>query len=275
MSVLEGASLIDEYIPYAGGTRSIGELAKIRRAVVTFAPEVLVYLAPPRGILATRRDHLFFRGCGIKRFIGLTLTRDSQMCRPPLPGKVLYKLEASRLARSIECLGHIDLANAKNWDLHLTSAEIEEATRIINEGMPHNQGRTALLGLSIGTKQEIKDWGDNNWRAVLKGLDEVNLGLVLIGAAEERGRSQKFADAWHGPTLNLCGRISPRVSAAVIQKMALFLCHDSGPMHLAASVGTRCVAVFSRLAPPGKWYPFGKNHKILYPKLPTDTNSID
>ena len=42
-------------------------------------------------------------------------------------------------------------------------------------------------------------------------------------------------------------------------------------MHLAASVGIRCVAVFSRRNPPGKWFPFGGNHKILYPPLATDT----
>jgi heptosyltransferase III len=127
------------------------------------------------------------------------------------------------------------------------------------------------LGLSVGTKQKINDWGDHNWRAVLKGLERFNCDLVLIGGAEDRERSEKLAAVWRGPTLNLCGRISPRLSAAVIQHLSLFLCHDSGPLHLAASVGTRCVTVFSRRNPPGEWFPFGKNHIVFYPPSAADT----
>jgi ADP-heptose:LPS heptosyltransferase len=51
----------------------------------------------------------------------------------------------------------------------------------------------------------------------------------------------------------------------------LLLCHDSGPMHLAAAVDTRCVAVFSKKDPPGKWYPFGVDHIILRPPKTADS----
>jgi|SRR5579862_391378 len=270
VSVLEGAHLVDHYIPYKGGTRNIRELAKIKQAITAFAPQVLIYLAQPQGVLAAYRDYWFFRGCGIRNIIGLTVTRDSQSCRPPTPGGTLWESEASRLGRSLD-LGQIELERWENWDLNLSAAEIEEAARIVDDSMLHVKNGMRFFGLSIGTKQQINDWGDQNWLAVLKGLKATNLGIIFIGAKEERARSQKLADEWHGPTLNLCGQISPRVSAAVIKNMALFLCHDSGPMHLAASVGTRCVAVFSRRNPPGKWFPFGGNHRILYPTSVTDT----
>jgi hypothetical protein len=34
-------------------------------------------------------------------------------------------------------------------------------------------------------------------------------------------------------------------------------------MHLAASVGTRCVAVFSARDWPGRWHPYGPGHRVL------------
>src|SRR3990167_5361090 len=69
-----------------------------------------------------------------------------------------------------------------------------------------------------------------------------------------------------GKKINLCGKLSVRETAAVIECAQLFIGHDSGPMHLASAVKTPSVAIFSRHAKPGCWYPLGQHHKVLYPK---------
>jgi ADP-heptose:LPS heptosyltransferase len=38
-------------------------------------------------------------------------------------------------------------------------------------------------------------------------------------------------------------------------------------MHLAAAVQTRCVAVFSARNPPGVWFPYGTQHRVLYRRV--------
>ncbi len=91
-------------------------------------------------------------------------------------------------------------------------------------------------------------------------------GLVTFGSADEHERSESLLKNWHGRKLNLCGKPSPRVSAAILKKADLFLGHDSGPMHLAANVGTPCVAVFSARVHPGIWYPRGEGHQAIYHK---------
>jgi heptosyltransferase III len=73
--------------------------------------------------------------------------------------------------------------------------------------------------------------------------------------------------AWGGPRLNLCGSVSPRESAALIERASCFAGHDSGPMHLSAAVMTPSVAVFSLKNPPGLWFPYGKDNRIFYPGL--------
>jgi ADP-heptose:LPS heptosyltransferase len=88
--------------------------------------------------------------------------------------------------------------------------------------------------------------------------------LVLIGAKEDRRASDEIAAKWRGRVLNLSGELSPRESAAVIQQADLFLGPDSGPMHLAASVGTTCIVVFSARSRPGIWFPFGASHEVIY-----------
>jgi ADP-heptose:LPS heptosyltransferase len=183
--------------------------------------------------------------------------------RKPDPGCDLWEAEARRLARQLERLGAIDLASPQNWDLHFSDDELAEARGLLGAEVAGE--RTRLIGLSLGTKQPINDWGDANWRAVLAGLRDPDLTLVLLGGAEDRARSDGVTAAWPGRTVNLCGRLSPRVSAAMLRSIPVFLCHDSGPMHLAAAVGACCVAVFSRRNPPGMWFPFGTRHEILYP----------
>jgi heptosyltransferase III len=68
--------------------------------------------------------------------------------------------------------------------------------------------------------------------------------------------------------LNLCGVTSPRETAAVMGRATLFVGHDSGPMHLAAAVGIRCVALFSARNLPRVWFPFGTNHRVIYHDVP-------
>lgn len=264
-AVLQGAGLVDSYISYPGGTRAPRAWLRLMHEVRRAAPDILVYLAPSRSLAAAHRDFLFFRLCGIRHIIGLPATREQLICRPTAPGGDLCESEAHRLTRQLASVGRIDLSIAANWDLKLTPAELKEAEQVLAERfVPRFQKR--LLALSIGTKQPVNNWGDANWNAVLTGLRDLDYGLVLVGGAQDRERSEVLGRGWSGPVNNLCGRLSPRVSAAVLARTRVLLCHDSGPMHLAAAVETPCVAVFSRLNPPGKWFPAGKQHRIFYPQ---------
>jgi heptosyltransferase-3 len=50
---------------------------------------------------------------------------------------------------------------------------------------------------------------------------------------------------------------------------------DSGPQHLAASVGTPCVAIFSQRNPRRRWYPHGNRHRVLEGAVPCHTCLLD
>ncbi len=126
----------------------------------------------------------------------------------------------------------------------------------------------------MGTKVQAKDWGVANWRDLLHALALVypGHGLLLAGAAEEFAVTEAAAEGWRsvphaGPLLNVCGRLSPRESAAAFQRALLFIGHDSGPMHLAAVVGTPTVSVFASRNQPRQWFPVGADHRVLYHRV--------
>jgi ADP-heptose:LPS heptosyltransferase len=113
---------------------------------------------------------------------------------------------------------------------------------------------------------QSNDWERKNWRALLGRLYSKypSYGLVMIGAKEDAAVCEYAAQGWGGVKLNLVGKLSPRESAAVLSKASVFIGPDSGPKHLAASVGLPCVCVFSARCLPGKWFPPGKRNIVIY-----------
>jgi ADP-heptose:LPS heptosyltransferase len=106
----------------------------------------------------------------------------------------------------------------------------------------------------------------SNWRSLLKGLgaEYPDAGLLIIGAAEDAERAQHICAAWGGPVVDACGKLSPRESAAAMRHALAFIGHDSGPLHLAAAAGVRCVGLFGDFNQPMRWHPRGRHHRIIH-----------
>jgi heptosyltransferase III len=262
--VLGDSNLIHGYFRYLVGTRSPRELLALWWQLFRWRPEVLVYMGPPRGVESARRDARFFRLCGISRLIGVPLTEDMQQNRWQEAEQALEP-EGERLARNLAELGDANLNAPASWDLRLTDAETARATEVLSATAGH-----PILAVSVGTKVQSKDWGRDNWRALLNRLAALypDYALALCGAPEESEASEFAAAGWressHSPAVNLCGLLTPRESAAVFAQARVFVGHDSGPMHLAASVQTPCVAIFAARNKPRVWFPYGKQHRVLY-----------
>jgi len=271
-AILENSGLVSGYFRYAVGTRSVVELAKLWWELRRWRADVLVYLGAPRGVQSAKRDAAFFRLCGVKRMVGVPVTEAMQLNAfgaETAGGLVELEPEAERLARNVAELGDARLGEAASWDLRLTEGELGKASEAIGaEVMP-----LPKIAVSVGTKVQAKDWGRENWRALLGRMAAEFPGhaLLLAGAPEESAASEYAADGWRaaggGAVVNLCGRLSPRESAAAFSLARIFVGHDSGPMHLAAAVGTPCVAIFAARNIPRVWFPFGKQHRVVYHRV--------
>jgi heptosyltransferase-3 len=262
-AILKHTGLVQGYFRYAVGTRSVGALLALWWQLVRWRPEVLVYLGPARGVEAARRDARFFRLCGIRRLVGVPGTEAMQ--RNLVEADKRLEPEGNRLARNIAELGEARLEDAASWDLGLTVEEKARAAESLAEA-----GGRPLIAVSVGTKVQSKDWGRENWRELLLRLGGMYPGhaLALAGVPEESEASEFAAEGWRGvndgPVINLCGRLTPRESAAAFAQARVFVGHDSGPMHLAAAVQTPCVAIFAARNLPRVWFPYGERHRVVY-----------
>jgi heptosyltransferase III len=258
-AILEGSGLVDGYVSYPVGTRNAGELLRLWREIRRFKPEVLVYLTRPRGEKAVRRDARFFRLCGIRKMIGLPL---GDLAEPEHDSQTgLWEREASRLLRCVSALGGADVNDLQYWDLRLTELEEQKARDVL---APLAGKR--LIACGPGTKMQAKDWGQENWRALLTRLSEAlpDHGMALVGAKEDAEVSEYAAAAWKGRAVNLCGELTPRETAAAVKSAEVFLGPDSGPMHLAAAYGVPCAIAFASLDRKGRWFPIGRSSRPVY-----------
>ncbi len=257
--ILGESGLIDGTIAYPVRLRSIAGLAGLWRDLRRVRADTLVYLTANRGALAVARDYAFFRLCGFRRVIGLPWTEDLRKNRTSAAGTL--EPEARRLARTLAVLGEVDLDDPASWDLGLTSSE-----RAAGDAAVHGLAPGRFIVVNTGGKAVEKDWGEARWTSLLKRLGErlPGYGLLFVGAREDADRAARLALGWRGLVVNACGALSPRQSAAAMTSAALFVGHDSGPLHLAAAVGLPCVGLFGDYNRPAMWHPVGARHHIIH-----------
>lgn len=270
-AVLGDSGLVNRYLRYTVGTRNPLELLRLAWQVRRFRPDVMIYLSDIRPYKNLYRDLFFFRwACGVKRIFGVPPKEELRQSYYLSTGVYnfehhfdnatgMYESEAPRLARWLADLGDAHPEDLANWDLRLTDAERE----LPGLGSLKEQ---PLIVCGPGTKMQAKDWGQEKWRALLVRISPQysKHALVMVGAREDAEVADYAAQEWRGSKANLCGQLTPRETAAVLEHADLFLGPDSGPMHLAASLGVPCVIAFSARGLPGTWFPVGQQHQIIY-----------
>jgi heptosyltransferase-3 len=261
-AVIGESGLIHGYMRYTAKTRNPLELAGLWWRLRRYRPDFLVYLMGIRDPATVRRDASFFNFAGIKNLIGFPSAAASMPILDQSSG--MFEREASRLARTLSVLGDAQVENLESWDLCLTAAERNKAAEVLS-----SLNRNRLVVCAPGTKMQAKDWGTENWASLMRRLSQAlpEHGLVLVGAREEHAICDSVAQGWSGKFVNLCGQLSPRETAAVMEGADVFTGPDSGPMHLAASVGVPCAIAFSARGKPGMWYPAGSDNQVVYHKV--------
>ena len=131
----------------------------------------------------------------------------------------------------------------------------KEAARI-QERM---KGR-AYAVIHPGSVMETKRWNAARFGELARGLAARGLTIVVTaGPGEELFASQVAAEV--AGTLILLGLTIPEL-AELIRAARLYIGNDSGPMHLAAAVGTPTVAIWGS-SDSRRWRPWSTEHRVV------------
>ena len=90
--------------------------------------------------------------------------------------------------------------------------------------------------------------------------------LVVIGGAEEAVLGEYLKREWGDRGIDLTGQLDLKALAAFFKRSTLLVSNDSGPIHLAAAVGTRTFGIFGRNEAglsTMRWRALGEGHRII------------
>ncbi len=124
-----------------------------------------------------------------------------------------------------------------------------------------------IVAIHPFTSDSVKQWPAERFSGLAQRITrEMKVKVVFVGRTEGRGQSPAGTVPSSDGIISMINKTSLVELAALLKRCSLLISGDSGPMHLAAAVGTPVIALF-RNDLPGKtakrWGPWGNGHLVI------------
>lgn len=124
-----------------------------------------------------------------------------------------------------------------------------------------------VAAVVVGTSWESKYWWPRATATLCRQLRARGLRPVLLGAPGDMRFALDVLAGGAGDVVNLVGRTSLREVLAILERAVVVVGPDTGPMHIAAAVGTPVVALFGATS-PNRSGPWGWHHLVVRDDVP-------
>ena len=138
----------------------------------------------------------------------------------------------------------------------------EEDQRLAGALLGRKAGGTLAL-LHPGASVPQKRWPAERFGRVARGLIRGGYNVALTGSEGEREISQRVCALAPG-AIDLSGKTDLPTLVGLVSRAELLVSNDTGPAHLAYSLGTPSVTVFGPSTDVERWGPLkGERHAVL------------
>ena len=119
------------------------------------------------------------------------------------------------------------------------------------------------LALNVSARWPTKRWPLSSFAAVAEELTKAGYGpIVAMGSAEDRAAVHSLQAMTSCTIVDLAGAVPLGCLPACLSRATALVTNDSGPMHVAAAVGTPVVALFGPTS-AARTGPYGDIHEVL------------
>ncbi len=129
------------------------------------------------------------------------------------------------------------------------------------------QKEVPFVAVHPGASCPSKRWPVENFSALCKKIiDETSYRVVVVGGAETEALAKELVRPLGQRGLNLANQLSLKELAALCKRAAVLVSNDSGPVHVAAAVGTKTLTIFGRNQDglsPTRWKALGSGHQWM------------
>ncbi|MDE2058954.1 MAG: glycosyltransferase family 9 protein [candidate division NC10 bacterium] len=180
----------------------------------------------------------------------------------PLPPGPLHAVD--RYLEAARFLGADTLSKAFVFPSRPDDGARAEAL-LVEAGVRPN---TLVIALNPQARWPTKLWGEEQFARVGEALARRHDARILvIGSSSDLPLARRLARCMNPAPFVAAGRIDLKVLIALLRRIDLLVTVDSGPMHLAAALGTPLVALFGP-TDPRLIGPYGGDGVVLRVPLP-------
>lgn len=216
------------------------------------------------------RSNILTRSIGAHRRVGYDFGGGSFLLTDaiPAPPAAQHKVDDWRgLLSAVESAALHRMPRDIEPRLTVTDRERHEAAEVLRSyAIDASQ---PIVGVHPGGSHEAKRWAPDNFAEVARDLVHRHGAQVVVFVDPDGcGSDMQVENA-------AFVRTSIREMMALFTHCDILLCNDSGPMHIAAAVGTPVVAVF-RTGNPDAYGPRGTGHTVVGKGAPWgQTSDVD
>lgn len=222
-----------------------------RRAVDWYGSEIVGHLLAGRGALVAHRDTMAKSSSNSPENASTAINFYSNV---EIAHEVLHNLSFLRWC------GAADSTNSC-LELWLSDADRHFASTWLGEHFGQSAG--VIVVHPSGGHSMLKQWPLKKFRALLNQLKrETRCSFLIIGGQDEGWIAREFADEVSERVTVAVGQFTLRQLSAVIERAELFVGGDSGPMHLAAAVGSPVIGIFGPTSEV-RFRPWGPNSHVV------------
>lgn len=128
-------------------------------------------------------------------------------------------------------------------------------------------GRRDWVVLHPGATAASRRYPPESFAAAARRLtEEQALTVVLTGSESEHDLIESVRTAMGVPSISFCGALELAEMAALIERAPLLIANNTGPVHLAAAVGTPVVDLYALTNP--QHTPWAVPHRVLNHEVP-------
>ncbi len=182
------------------------------------------------------------RGIGARRVVGYGGEFRSLLLTDPLPRPPKHATPMTDYYQAVvRALDHSATATPPPL---LVPADADASADTLLDGISG-----PIIGIGFGaTYGAAKMWPAERFGALIDRLGEGGT-VITLGSAGDKETEKKVVAHCERPPRSLVGETDLPTLAAVMRRLAVYVTNDTGPMHLAAMVGTPVVALFGPTDP--------------------------
>jgi ADP-heptose:LPS heptosyltransferase len=157
---------------------------------------------------------------------------------PPLDADVPYRYYQPEVERFLEVVRLVGADGPAEYPLlALSGAERDAAAALL-------PGAGPWVALHVGASDPRRRWPADRFAALADELAAAGARPVLVGGPGDAPLSAAVGQEAGSPVTDLTGRTDLGALSAVLERCAVVVGNDSGPLHLARAVGTATVGLY-------------------------------